>query len=153
MKPHNRKTRIMVFGTFDILHKGHLNFFKQARKMSPTPYLIVSVARDANVKKIKGRKPNASEKQRLAAIKKCPLVDKSVLGGQKNYIPHILKEKPNIIALGYDQRAYVKNLKNLLIKRGLKVKIVRLKSYHPKIYKSSLFKRAGSYLPFSEIQV
>ena len=141
MKPHNRKTRIMVFGTFDILHKGHLNFFKQARKLSPTPYLIVSVARDLNVQKIKGRKPDATEKQRLAAIKKCTLVDKSVLGGKKKHIPHILKEKPDVIALGYDQRAYVKNLKNLLKKKGLKVKVARLKAFYPKIYKSRLFKR------------
>ena len=130
----------MVFGTFDVLHKGHLNFFRQARKLSTRPYLIVSVARDLNVQKIKGRKPDAAEKQRLAVIKKCPLVDKSVLGGLKSHIPHILKEKPDIIALGYDQLAYVKNLKKLLQKSGLKVKIVRLKAFYPKVYKSSLFK-------------
>ena len=28
----------MVFGTFDFLHKGHLNFFKQARKLSAHPF-------------------------------------------------------------------------------------------------------------------
>jgi FAD synthetase len=123
------------------LHKGHLNFFKQARRLSKNPYLIVSVARDLNVKKIKGRKPGILEKQRLAKIRKCPLVDKAVLGGVKNYLPHIIKENPAIIALGYDQRAYVKNLKVLLAKKGLKVKIARLKPYHPKIYKSSLVNR------------
>jgi FAD synthetase len=134
----------MLFGTFDFLHKGHLNFFKQARKLSKNPYLIVSVARDLNVKRIKGRKPDILEKQRLAKIKKCPLVNKAVLGGVKNYLPHIIKENPSIIALGYDQRAYVKNLKILLAKKGLKVKIARLKPYHPKIYKSSLVKRGNS---------
>ena len=49
----NHKVKIMAFGTFDILHAGHLNFFKQARKLSKYPFLIVSVARDVNVKKIK----------------------------------------------------------------------------------------------------
>ena len=50
------KTRIMVFGTFDGIHRGHLHFFKQARGLVKNPYLIVSVARDVNVKRIKGRK-------------------------------------------------------------------------------------------------
>ena len=41
--------RIMVFGTFDGLHKGHLNFFKQAKNFAENSFLIVSVARDKNV--------------------------------------------------------------------------------------------------------
>jgi FAD synthetase len=131
----------MIFGTFDILHKGHLNFFKQARKLAKNPYLIVSVARDINVKKIKGNKPVSNEKVRLGRIKACNLVDKSVLGGVKSYIPHILKEKPDIIALGYDQRAYVKNLKELLKSKGLKVILKRLISHKPKVYKTSLLRK------------
>ena len=138
--PPKSKTRIMVFGTFDILHKGHLNFFRQARKLARDPYLIVSVARDVNVKKIKNHTPRLTERQRLAIIKKCPLVDKAVSGGLKNHIPHIVKERPSIIALGYDQSAYVDNLKALLKKKGLEIKVVRLKAFQPKVYKSSLFK-------------
>jgi cytidyltransferase-like protein len=130
----------MVFGTFDVLHKGHLNFFKQARALSKKPYLIVSVARDINVKRIKGTRPRSTEKQRLALIKKCQLVDKAVLGAIKSHIPHITREFPDIISLGYDQHAYVGNLKNLLKKAGLQVKVIRLKAFYPKIYKSSLFK-------------
>ena len=41
----------MVFGTFDGLHKGHLNFFKQAKKLAQKSFLIVSIARDLNVLK------------------------------------------------------------------------------------------------------
>jgi FAD synthetase len=134
------KTRIMVFGTFDVLHKGHLHFFKQARKLSAHPYLIVSVARDLNVKKIKGRRPKFTERQRLAILKKIFLVDKAVLGGLKNHLPHIVKHRPKIIALGFDQKAYVKNLRSALLKRGLSVKIFRLKPYKRNIYRSSLIK-------------
>src|SRR3989344_1797984 len=135
---HNSKTRIMVFGTFDVLHKGHLHFFKQARALSRNPYLIVSVARNINVKKIKGREPKNSEKKRLTIVRASKLVDKAVLGGLKNNIPHILKEKPKIIALGYDQKTYVSNLKKDLTKRGLNVKIKRLKAYKRNLYKSSI---------------
>lgn len=133
-------TRILVFGTFDVLHKGHLNFFKQARVLSARPFLIVSVARDLNVKKIKGNLPNKNERTRLLKIKKLTLVNKAVLGAKTNYISHILSLKPHIIALGYDQKAYTRNLHRLLKNRGLKVKIRRLKAFKPKKYKSSLFK-------------
>ncbi len=134
-------TRIMVFGTFDILHKGHLNFFKQARRLAKNPFLIVSVARDANVKRIKKQNPKSTEKSRLKTIKECALVDKAILGGLKSFLPHILKERPEIIALGYDQSAYTSDLQSNLGKKGLHVTIFRLKSFKPSIYKSSLIRQ------------
>ena len=134
------KVKILVFGTFDGLHKGHLDFFKQARKLAERSFLIVSVARDKNVKRIKGQAPKLGEEKRLALIKKCILVNRAVLAGLENYLPHILKESPNIIALGYDQKAYVKNLKKDLKNKGLIVKIMRLKSYKEHIYKNHLLK-------------
>lgn len=134
------KDIIMVFGTFDVLHKGHLNFFKQARKLSKQPYLVVSVARDINVKRIKKSKPELNENERLNQLSKVKIVDKVVLGGVRSYIPHVLKEKPNILALGYDQKAYTSSLKENLGKRGLIVKVVRLKPFNATVYKSSIIK-------------
>ncbi len=148
MSEKNQKTRIMVFGTFDGLHKGHLNFFKQAKNLSKMsgkkPFLVVSIARDINVLKIKGQKPKLTERQRMILVKKSQMVDKVVLSGTKNYLPHVLREKPEIIALGYDQRAYVKILKKDLKNKsfwGNRVKIVRLKPYKEKIYKNSLLRK------------
>lgn len=140
-------TRIMVFGTFDILHEGHLNFFKQARALSKRPFLIVSVARDVNVVKVKGHKTVNSEKKRLMTVKVSRFVDKAVLGGIKHYLPHIIRESPRIIALGYDQKAFTAGLKQKLTRLGLNVKIKRLKSFKPSIYKSSNYlygKRTGA---------
>ena len=74
----------------------------------------------------------------MILVKKCKLVDKAVLSGVKNHIPHIVKEYPDIIALGYDQKAYVKNLKKDL--KNITVKIIRLKPYKEKIYKNRLLK-------------
>lgn len=135
-----KKVKIMVFGTFDGLHDGHFNFFKQARKMSAKPFLIVSVARDRNVFKIKGKFPLFNEKKRMFLVKECKLVDKVVFSGVKNHIPHIIKESPDIIALGYDQKAYVKNLKKDLKNKGIIVKIARLKPFKENIYKNNLLK-------------
>jgi len=136
--PRRSKTKIMVFGVFDGLHGGHINFFHQARTLDRHPYLVVSVARDRNVRRLKKKTPLYSEKKRLSDLKKSNLANKVVLGGMKDHLPHILREKPDIIALGYDQKFYVKNLKKDLKDKGLLVKVVRLRPYREKIYKSSL---------------
>ncbi len=134
------RTRIMVFGTFDGLHKGHINFFKQAKNFIKNSFLIVSIARDRNVFRIKGEYPSKNEQERVFLVEKCRLADKVILSGVKNHIPHIIKIRPDIIALGYDQKAYVKNLKRDLKSKGLSVKIVRMRPYKEKIYKNSLLK-------------
>ena len=140
MSAIKKQTIIMTFGTFDGVHKGHLNFFKQAKKITPKSFLVVSVARDKNVLKIKGRLPTLNERKRVNLIKKFKMIDKVVLSGIRNHIPHIIKENPDILALGYDQKAYVKNIKKDLKNKGLLVKVVRLKPYKEKIYKNNLLK-------------
>ena len=135
------KTRIMIFGTFDGVHKGHLNLFRQARALAKKPYLIVSIGRDVNVKKIKNHTPDLSEKARMELVGKSKLVDKVVLAGKNKYSPHILKEKPQIIALGYDQTAYVAELKKDLKNKDILIKIVRLRPFKENIYKNHLLKK------------
>lgn len=133
--------KIMLFGTFDGVHKGHLNLFKQAREICRNSFLIVSIARDKNVLKIKGKKPFNDEEARKKLVENCGLVDKVILGGSKDYLAHIVKENPDIIALGYDQVAYVKELKEDLKNQNKKIKIVRLKPYQESIYKNSLLNK------------
>ena len=78
-------------------------------------------------------------------VKKCSLVDKAILAGKNKYLPHILKENPDIIALGYDQKAYVRELKNDLKTMfngvGKRIKIIRLKPFKENIYKNHLLRK------------
>ncbi|MBU2575665.1 hypothetical protein KKF64_01055, partial [Patescibacteria group bacterium] len=55
--------------------------------------------------------------------------------------------KPDIIALGYDQKAYTENLEKQMKKRGIDVKVARLKPYKPTKYKSSKINLSGSETP------
>ncbi len=143
------KIRILVFGTFDIIHPGHRHFFQQARGLAKAnknqkPYLIVSLARHKNVQRIKGHSPQTSERTRLARIKALPEVDKAVLGATGDHIPPIVRLNPDIIALGYDQTAYVRGLRMQLRKAGINPKIVRLKPHKPHIYKTSLLNKKSA---------
>jgi len=135
----------MVFGVFDLLHPGHINFLSQAKKLGD--YLIVSVARDVNVGKLKGYKAKEGEKKRVNKIAKLKFVDKVVLGGTRDPWPHIKKINPEVIALGYDQKPYLANsLKDLereLKKRKITVKVVRLRGYMVRKFKSSKLRGRG----------
>lgn len=132
------ETRIMVFGTFDMIHKGHENLFEQARALAPRPYLIVSAARDESVERIKGARPKHGEEARRAALAVHALVDAAVIGDAEGYVEHIRNARPDIIALGYDQEGeYVEHLESDLRAVGLSPQIVRLEPFHPETYKTS----------------
>lgn len=131
-------TRIMVFGTFDIVHPGHEHFFTQARSLAEDSHLIVSVARDSAAQRTRGTAPRHGEQDRLKKIAAHPLVERAMLGDEAGYIEHIAKEKPDIIALGYDQDGeYVENLEKDLQAVGLATRVVRLKAHRPDVYKTS----------------
>lgn len=134
-------TRIMVFGTFDMLHAGHEDLFRQARALSDAPELIVSVARDINAERVKGVLPRLGEEKRREQVEAHALVDAAHLGSEHDYIAHILEIAPDIIALGYDQEGeYVDDLEERLQEAGLSVRIERMNPYKPDVYKTSLLR-------------
>ena len=68
----------MVFGTFDIVHMGHIHMFTQAREYGDR--LIAVVARDKNVEKIKGIGPMHADTERLEFLRHIDLIDEVMLG-------------------------------------------------------------------------
>ena len=136
--------KVLCFGSFDVLHPGHEYYLREAKKLGD--YLIVVIARDKTIKKIKGSSPKYSQTERLEHVKKVEGVDEVFLGSEvdleHNGDPYEIIEEinPDIIALGYDQNSYSENLAEILEKRGMNPKIVRLGSYKEDIYKSSKLK-------------
>ena len=130
--------KVIIFGTFDIIHAGHENLFAQARKHGD--YIIAVIARDKTVKNIKSTEILNNEDTRLKNLKKTELADKVILGDLNDKYSAIRKFKPEVIALGYDQFAFTYGLKKLLIDIGLDTQIIRLKPYNPDVYKSTLLR-------------
>ena len=133
-------TRVMVFGAFDGLHPGHLDFFKQAKKYGD--FLIVSVGTDKNVAAIKGKDPLFNQKERLALVASVGLADKVLLGAEKDFYRQIKKLAPDIICLGYDQWVSEDDVRVELDRVGLKkTKVARLKPYKISKAKSTIVKK------------
>ena len=128
----------MVFGSFDVLHPGHLYFLKKAKKFGDQ--LIVVVALDRTIEKIKQQKPKYSEKERIEHVRDLNFVDKAVLGYEVDPYKIIEEINPDVICLGYDQDSYTDNLKEELNRRGMNPKIIRISPYKEETYKSSKLK-------------
>lgn len=128
----------MAFGTFDYLHAGHESFLKQARDLGDE--LLVVLARDTTVQSVKGRQAINNENQRLKNLRKTGWADKVILGNHENKHLVILKNKPDIIVLGYDQFVFTQTLQKTLIDNQLNTEIIRLEAYLPQVYKSSLLR-------------
>src|SRR3989338_4034216 len=139
MKYKKSAKRVMVFGCFDMIHKGHIHFLKQAKNKGN--YLIVVLGRDKTVEFVKGEKPFFTELKRKKQLEAIPLVDKVVLGRVIDKYDVIEKHKPHIICLGYDQKAFTDSLKNELAKRKISARVLRLKPYKPAVFKSSKIKK------------
>ena len=129
----------MLFGTFDILHLGHIALFRQAKKYGDT--LIVVIARDPIVAKVKGQKPIHSEQERMKLVKEIRLVDKVVLGDKTDTYTAFRRYRPDVVALGYDQEAFVHGLLAIIREKQMRTKIVRLEAYRPELYKSKKLKK------------
>ncbi|MFH1256267.1 MAG: adenylyltransferase/cytidyltransferase family protein [Candidatus Diapherotrites archaeon] len=134
-----KKGTVMAFGTFDLLHRGHLHFFEQAKRLGGK--LVVVVARDKTVEKVKGRKPVFNENERFELVKGLSIVDRALLGCRHSMYERIKEVKPAVIALGYDQKPSEKELKKELKERGLTAKVVRLKAFKPRTNKSSKIRK------------
>ena len=126
--------KVLVFGTFDIFHKGHEYFLSEAAKFGS---LNVVVARDLTTYEVKGRFPRNDQLNRVSVLKGLSYVDDVHLGNEGDKYKIIEKIKPHIICLGYDQDSFTDGLEEELNKRGLDVEIKIFEGFQTEKYKSS----------------
>ena len=141
MKQKKKKNNIVLaFGTFDIIHPGHLYYLSQSKKQGTR--LVVVIARDETVGRRKGRKPIFCENDRRTLIASLAVVDEAVLGDPIHHCRVIDRIRPDTICLGYDQNITRQHISLQLKHMNIPVRsIVRIRSYKPRSYKSSLYKK------------
>lgn len=125
---------VMGFGTFDAVHPGHLFYLNELKKLGNE--LTIVIARDTNVRRIKGKSPHFNEEERKQAILKTGLPDRVILGHEENFFKVLQDHKPHVLGFGYDQRVNLEDLK-LQFPR---IEMVRVKAHEPHKYKSSIIK-------------
>ena len=125
--------KVLIAGNFDVIHPGHIYFLTEASKLGD---VTVVVARDETIKKFKGRAPIFNENERKLILENLKMIEKVILGDQKDFFAPVIKENPDIIFLGPDQ--YSSWIEERISKSGLNTKIMRLNKRLP--YSSSELK-------------
>jgi len=101
--------KVLVGGVFNTVHPGHEYFLKKAKELGD--FLVVVVANDKTVLKKKSLlKP---QEERKKALEKLGIADRVVIGDERDFLKIVKMEKPDIIALGYDQNFDEGKLKSL----------------------------------------
>ena len=135
-KGRNKLTVVLTGGVFDILHIGHLATLNEASRLGDI--LIVIIARNETVQKLKGREPINDEKIRLYLVNSLKPVDLAILGDKEDPYEVINHIKPDIIALGYDQKHNEGKIRSKLKQMGLTTKVIRLTVKVPHVKTSDI---------------
>jgi FAD synthetase len=117
--------RVMATGVFDLLHPGHVYFLTEAKSLGDE--LVVVVARDQTARRLK-REPYVPEHIRREMVEALKPVDRAVLGSATDIYETVLSERPNIIALGFDQVWNEHEVESECARRGVPVRVVRIRA-------------------------
>jgi len=94
-------TRVLISGTFDVIHPGHIHYIQEAQKLGDEIHVIVAC--DTNCH-LRGKIPIFSEQERLFIVSNLQGISQAHLGREDNDHFAMLREiKPDIILYGYDQ--------------------------------------------------
>ncbi len=139
-----RETLNVVFagGVFDIIHPGHIYTLRLAKALGDI--LIVTIARDSTVIKVKGRRPIHNENLRCELVNSLKFIDLTILGREGDIFKSVEYVRPNIIALGYDQVHEEHLIDEECKRRGLDIKIVRLNSPIPDMKSTKIKELLGN---------
>lgn len=132
------KSNILTFWTFDCVHKWHEYFLNQAKKYWDN--LITIIATDINIKKFKWKSPLNDISNRIIDIKKLNISNEIIWWSNDNPLKWLKLYYPCVICLWYDQEWYSNELIEYIKNNKLNINIIRINSFIPEKYKSSIIK-------------
>ena len=98
--------KIFVSGCYDILHGGHIQFFKEARALGD--HLIVCFASDEVLWKHKKRQPSIPQDHKFILMDSLNVVDQVVIGDCQelglDFKNHFLEIRPDILVVTTDDK-------------------------------------------------
>ena len=92
--------RVMTYGTFDLLHYGHINILKRAKSLGD--YLIVGLSSD-EFNELKGKKSVMSYEERKEILESIRYVDKVIKESSwEQKVEDIIKYNIDVFVIGDD---------------------------------------------------
>lgn len=92
---------VFTNGCFDILHRGHINYLRESRKLGD--YLIVGINSDDSVKKLKGfDRPINNQEDRKELLLELRCVDEVIIFDESTPLNLISKIRPDVLTKGGD---------------------------------------------------
>ncbi len=113
----SKNKKVFVSGCYDMLHSGHVAFFKEASRYGD---LYVGIGSDATIENLKNRKTVYSEKERLYMVKSIRYVTDAYINrgsGMLDFLETLDLVKPDIFVVNSDGGGDVK--RNLCKDRGI----------------------------------
>jgi D-beta-D-heptose 7-phosphate kinase/D-beta-D-heptose 1-phosphate adenosyltransferase len=98
-------TRVVVNGTFDIIHLGHLRLLDYARSL-PNSYVLVLADSDRRIKQLKGNdRPINNEYERCSLLFALKSVDRVETFDSDEELIKLIKDfEPDVMVKGSDYR-------------------------------------------------
>lgn len=97
----NDKKVVFTNGCFDIIHKGHIHYLRESRKLGDV--LIVGLNSDASVKRLKGEsRPINSEQDRAYVLEALDFVNYIVIFDENTPLKLIQQIQPDFYTKGGD---------------------------------------------------
>ena len=115
--------KIFVSGCYDLLHSGHVAFFKEAAQYGD---LYVGIGSDATIKELKGRETINSEQERLYMVKSIRHVTDAWVNkgsGILDFEEDLIRFHPDIFIVNED--GHSPNKETICKKLGIEYKILK----------------------------
>lgn len=113
----DKRKKVFVSGCYDMLHSGHVAFFKEASRYGD---LYVGIGSDKTIAELKHRKTVYSEKERLYMVKAIRYVTDAFINrgsGMLDFIDTLDRVRPDIFVVNSDGGSELK--RNLCLGRGI----------------------------------
>ncbi len=140
--------KVFVSGCYDMLHSGHVAFFKEASRYGD---LYVGIGSDKTIEELKNRKTVYSEKERLYMVKSIRYVTDAFVNtgsGMMDFVDVVDSVKPDIFVVNSDGGSDIK--REFCRERGIEYVVLEREPDAGLVARSTTSLRKGvkSHLPY-----
>lgn len=147
METGEKRKKVFVSGCYDMLHSGHVAFFKEASKYGD---LYVGIGSDATIEQLKNRKTVYSERERLYMVKAIRYVTDAFINtgsGMMDFVETVDHVNPDIFVVNSDGGSDDK--REFCRQRGIEyIELERTPEAGLQARSTTSLRKIGSHLPY-----